>query len=166
MTHPAIDEAAAARLRATLAAASTEPGAEPDDSSPDPSAAEPGPVPTAEPDDRSPTDLPSGGEAAPGHGSGGSTTGPAANETLAQTVTRAAVMARGRAKGLARRAAAPAVARLRSELAGVTAQDQDELRSEVASLRRELSRVRAEHAAEVAALHEEVAARRRPGPPT
>ena len=61
-------------------------------------------------------------------------------------------------KAKARRLAAPVVAKAREEIVRAAADDQVTLRAEVAELRDELTRQRAEHAAEIAALHEELAA--------
>ena len=61
-------------------------------------------------------------------------------------------------KARARRLAAPVVAKARQEVVRATADDQLNLRAELAELRAELARQRAEHAAEIAALHEELAA--------
>ena len=117
MTHPAIDEAAAARLRASLADATT------------------GSTGRTEPSEAPPA--------------------PEAPPTLVASSV-------AKAKELARRAAAPAIARLRQEMATVAAQDTSDLHAEVAALRDELARTCAEHDAELAALHEEVAAARHP----
>ena len=61
-------------------------------------------------------------------------------------------------KAKARRLAAPVVAKAREEIVRAAADDQVTLRAEVAELRDELRRQRAEHAAEIAALHEELSA--------
>ena len=61
-------------------------------------------------------------------------------------------------KARARRLAAPVVAKARQEVVRATADDQLNLRAELADLRAELARGSApEHAAEIAALHEELA---------
>lgn len=69
-------------------------------------------------------------------------------------------------KARAKRLAAPVVARAREEVVKATAGDLVALRAEVAELRADLVRQRAEHQAELAALHEELdglmAAQRRP----
>lgn len=60
-------------------------------------------------------------------------------------------------KAKARRVAAPVVAKARQEIVRAAADDQQALRAEVAALRMELTRQAASHAAEIAALREEVA---------
>ena len=65
-------------------------------------------------------------------------------------------------KARARQAATPIIDKVRHELATAAEQEQVEVRAEVAELKELLLRTRAEHAAELAALHEELAASRRP----
>jgi hypothetical protein len=65
-------------------------------------------------------------------------------------------------KARARQAATPIIDKVRHELATAAEQEQAELRAEVAELKELVLRTRAEHAAELAALHEELAASRRP----
>lgn len=60
-------------------------------------------------------------------------------------------------KAKARRMAAPVVAKARQEIVRAAADDQANLRAEVAELRAELTRQRAEHAAAMAAINEELA---------
>lgn len=59
-------------------------------------------------------------------------------------------------KAKARAAAAPVVARAREEVVRATASDVVALRGELAEVREELERQRAEHAAAIAALQEEL----------
>lgn len=61
-----------------------------------------------------------------------------------------------RARALGARAAAPLVARARQELARAAEHEQAALHAELASLRTELDRTRTTHAAELAALHEQL----------
>lgn len=63
------------------------------------------------------------------------------------------------ARSLGRRLAAPVVVRVRAELALAAAGQQAVLQAEVNELRRELVRTRTAHAAELAALHEELRSR-------
>ena len=63
------------------------------------------------------------------------------------------------ARSLARRIAAPMLVRVRAELALAAARQQAVLQAEVDELRRELVRTRTAHAAELAALHEELRSR-------
>ena len=65
-------------------------------------------------------------------------------------------------KASARKAAGPMIARLRQELDRAGAEDLAALRAEVAALREEVARLKAEHAADLAALHEELASTRPP----
>jgi hypothetical protein len=65
-------------------------------------------------------------------------------------------------KARARQAATPIIDKVRHELATAAEQEQAELRAEVAELKDLIVRTRSEHAAELAALHEELAAVRRP----
>lgn len=60
-------------------------------------------------------------------------------------------------KARARRLAAPVVAKAREEMVRAAADDRDAVRAELAELRVELARQRAEHAAAIAALNEEIA---------
>jgi F0F1-type ATP synthase membrane subunit b/b' len=60
-------------------------------------------------------------------------------------------------KAKARRVAAPVMAKARQEIVRAAADDQQALRAEVAELRTDLARQAASHAAEIAALREEVA---------
>lgn len=66
------------------------------------------------------------------------------------------VAARGRA--LVARAVSPLRSRVKGALAAAAAQGQADLRAEVDLLQRDLERVRSDHAVELAALHEELAA--------
>lgn len=68
-----------------------------------------------------------------------------------------AALVGGTGEGRGAKAAVPVVARLRQELVTASAGDQADVRAQVAELREELARTRAEHAAELAALHEELA---------
>lgn len=65
----------------------------------------------------------------------------------------------GRARAVARRLASPLVERARAELALAAEREQAALHAEVAELRQELVRTRTAHAAELAALHEELRSR-------
>lgn len=69
-----------------------------------------------------------------------------------------------RVKQAVRRAAVPLVARARRELLVASAGDDGDLRRQIADLRGELARTRADHGAEIAALHEELADRSRTEP--
>ena len=71
-----------------------------------------------------------------------------------------------RIKASARKAAVPVIARLRQELDRAGAEDLAGLRAEVASLREELARAKADHAADLAALHEELASQQGRRSPT
>jgi hypothetical protein len=62
----------------------------------------------------------------------------------------------GRARAVAARLAAPVVACARQELARAAAHEQAELRADLRDLRAELDRTRTAHAAQLAALHEQV----------
>ena len=65
-------------------------------------------------------------------------------------------------KAKARKLAEPVLARARTEMARAANDDVAALRAEVVELREELERQRAEHAAAIAALHEELAVRPAP----
>ena len=67
-----------------------------------------------------------------------------------------AAMWKQRAKDRSRQVLAPVVARARLELARAAATEQEDLRREVSALRDEITRVRSDHAAELAALHEQI----------
>lgn len=63
----------------------------------------------------------------------------------------------GRARGLVARAVAPLRSRVRDAIATAAAQGQADLRAEVDRLQRDLEQARADHAAALAVLHEELA---------
>lgn len=66
----------------------------------------------------------------------------------------------GRFRALVTRAGAPLLGRVRGELARAANAETAELHGEIDALRDELERTRAEHAAEIAVLHEQVRDRR------
>jgi hypothetical protein len=72
------------------------------------------------------------------------------------TTPSSPVVARGRA--LVARAVSPLRSRVKGALAAAAAQGQADLRAEVDLLQRDLEQVRSDHAVELAALHEELAA--------
>lgn len=97
-------------------------------------------------------------------GAGGPTVSPPSTPSTPSTPSSGSVEPKWSVPALkarAREAVDPLVDRVRHELVTATEQDQAELRAEVAELKDLILRTRAEHAAELAALHEELAASRR-----